>query len=143
MGTEYVAYRPVWPCGDGSGDWSYISAEPQEFDASMGEGTNIQYYYVATLPNLGDKCGYEYSVGKAFLLYSDVFTFYTRTPSEDSEEMVRAVIYGDLGSTNNTASLSMLDKEFNETDIVFHIGDFAYNLDSDDGTIGDDFFNQI
>jgi alkaline phosphatase D len=134
-----VAYRPIGDCAPEHNDWIYASANRRYFNA--GEDTdNWEYIYTADMSNLKDFCGYEYTVGTV-VVWSSKYTFYTRTKSEEGEDLVRAIIFGDMGSTNNTDTLDMMKNELNSTDILFHIGDIAYDLHSDNGAIGDTYLN--
>ncbi|XP_071962723.1 acid phosphatase type 7-like isoform X2 [Antedon mediterranea] len=56
----------------------------------------------------------------------------------------RFAMYGDLGN-ENAQSLSRLQEEVQKGmyDTVFHIGDFAYELEEDNGRVGDMFMRQI
>jgi 3',5'-cyclic AMP phosphodiesterase CpdA len=54
-------------------------------------------------------------------------------PTESGTKITKTVIYGDLGSTNNAATLALLYKETGDSDLLLHLGDFAYNLMDDEG----------
>ena len=56
----------------------------------------------------------------------------------------RLAVYGDLGS-DNAQSLPRLQREAQEGlyDAVLHVGDFAYDMDANDGKVGDRFMRQI
>lgn len=53
-------------------------------------------------------------------------------------------IYGDLGNENGQ-SLGRLQQETqnNMYDAILHVGDFAYDMDSEDAAVGDQFMRQI
>jgi hypothetical protein len=53
-------------------------------------------------------------------------------------------VYGDLGN-DNAQSLTRLQEEvqMGMYDAILHVGDFAYDMDTDDGLIGDSFMEQI
>ncbi|XP_060082446.1 acid phosphatase type 7-like [Ylistrum balloti] len=53
-------------------------------------------------------------------------------------------LFGDMGKTN-AQSLTRLEKDVqkNMYDAIFHVGDFAYDMDSDNGNVGDSFMRNI
>lgn len=71
--------------------------------------------------------------------WSEVYSFRTY----GNQPLVYAV-YGDFGISNDV-SLSQLTEEVdnNMFDAVIHAGDFAYDLDSDQGQVGDEFMEAI
>lgn len=56
----------------------------------------------------------------------------------------RFAVYGDMGN-ENAQSLTRLQEEVQRGmyDAILHVGDMAYNLDSDNARIGDEFMRQI
>lgn len=56
----------------------------------------------------------------------------------------RMAVFGDMGSVN-AKSISFLQEETQQGlyDAFLHVGDFAYNMDTDNALVGDDFMNQI
>ena len=82
------------------------------------------------------QCGSE-------LGWSNVFLF--ETAPEDSEEWApHIVIFGDMGN-ENAQSLPRLQKEAHSGlyDAAIHVGDFAYDMHTDDARVGDEFMRQI
>ena len=57
---------------------------------------------------------------------------------------VKFLVFGDLGN-GQAKTLSLLQDEIynHEHDVVFHVGDFAYNLEDDEGRMGDAWFRDI
>merc|ERR1719204_2186758 len=55
------------------------------------------------------------------------------------------MIFGDLGETNNQILSSVINESVhqNHVDVIIHVGDIAYNMDSNEGITGDEFMNQI
>lgn len=84
---------------------------------------------------------YKYQVGNG-LLMSPVFSF--KTFPDDPSFVPRIAIYGDLGNGNGQ-SIPWLTHgvENDNIDIIFHIGDIAYDLDDDGGRNGDEFMRRI
>lgn len=142
-GEAYVAYRPVGDCEEYGGwwdSWTYASANINNYYA--GPGYKHQIHYYADMVDLKEFCEYEYQVGR-YIFWSEKFKFITRTRAEEGSELVRAVIFGDFGSTNYTDSLNLLVKEYNQTDLILHMGDLAYDLHTNYATIGDQYMNEI
>ncbi|CAK1543301.1 unnamed protein product [Leptosia nina] len=93
------------------------------------------------LPNLKFNTKYEYHAGSVYG-WSELFTF--KTPPEGENWVVRAAIYGDMGN-KNAHSLSYLQDEAQRGhfDVILHVGDFAYDMDTDNALVGDEFMRQI
>lgn len=54
------------------------------------------------------------------------------------------MIYGDLGNLNSISLGSLQDEiQRNHYDSILHVGDLAYDLQSDNGRVGDEFMRQI
>jgi hypothetical protein len=101
------------------------------------------------MSGLEKDCQYEYYVGSLFGS-SDYFYFNGLTPDYNKpyktlNETHSVLIYGDWGTGPN----GMGTKEYlanitrgHNFDAVLHIGDFAYDLHSDNGTVGDAWFRE-
>lgn len=100
-----------------------------------------QFIHRVTLKNLKPKSKYIYHCGSD-LGWSDEFWFVTLDPSPSSS--ARLAVYGDMGNVN-AQSLPRLQKETQQHkyDAILHVGDFAYDMDWDEGKVGDQFMNQI
>jgi hypothetical protein len=70
--------------------------------------------------------------------WSKVFTFSTKTKN------ITYAVYGDLGYVNDN-SIAQLTAEVEDGIFqqVLHVGDFAYNFEDSNGTVGDNFMKQI
>jgi hypothetical protein len=81
---------------------------------------------------------YFYRTGSDANGWSKVFNFTTKTKN------ITYAVYGDLGYVNDMA-LAQLTAEVNDGVFqqVLHVGDFAYNFQDNNGTVGDDFMNAI
>lgn len=93
------------------------------------------------LTNLIPEKRYVYHCGSQ-LGWSDLFWF--QTPPNNSNWAPSLAIYGDMG-TENAQSLAVLQQEVQHKmyDAIVHIGDFAYDMDSDDSLVGDQYMRQI
>ncbi|XP_050666890.1 acid phosphatase type 7 isoform X2 [Leptidea sinapis] len=94
-----------------------------------------------TLADLRYDTKYVYHAGSVYG-WSEKFSF--KTPPRGDQWMVRAAIYGDMGN-KNAHSLSYLqdEAERGHFDVILHVGDFAYDMDTDNALVGDEFMRQI
>lgn len=92
------------------------------------------------LSNLRPNSRYRYHCGSD-LGWSNEFWF--RTPPE-TDWTPHLAIFGDMGN-ENAQSLGRLQEETqrNIYDGIFHVGDFAYDMDSENAAIGDQYMRQI
>ncbi|CAG5125119.1 unnamed protein product [Candidula unifasciata] len=106
-----------------------------------GAEQRVQYIHRVQLKNLKDNATYYYLVGSAEG-WSVQFSFKTMPAGEDWNPSL--AVFGDLGS-DNAQSLPRLqsDIEANMYDALIHVGDLAYNLDANNGRVGDTFMQQI
>uniref|UniRef100_A0A1I7XKX8 Purple acid phosphatase n=1 Tax=Heterorhabditis bacteriophora TaxID=37862 RepID=A0A1I7XKX8_HETBA len=100
-----------------------------------------RYIHRATLTQLVAGTTYRYRVGSNYG-WSSVFSFTALSPREGGG--YELAVYGDLGN-ENARSLGKIQKlaQDGEIDMVLHVGDFAYNMDTDNGRVGDEFNRQI
>lgn len=93
------------------------------------------------LPDLKYDTKYVYHVGSVYG-WSEQFSF--KTPPKGEDWVVRAAIYGDMGN-KNAHSLSYLQDETQRGhfDVILHVGDFAYDMDTNNALVGDEFMRQI
>ncbi|CAB3410029.1 unnamed protein product [Caenorhabditis bovis] len=109
--------------------------------ASMTEwkGGLKRYTFRATLTDLEKGCKYYYKVGSSEG-FSDIF-FFTQP---DGNKPLRAAIFGDLSIYKGYSIKPLIyGTQKNQFDVVFHIGDIAYDLHDDDGKVGDEFMEAI
>lgn len=91
------------------------------------------------LSDLSPHQTYSYQCGSD-LGWSQKFTF--KSTPLDSEWSPELAIFGDLGY-ENAQSLPRLQQELERYDAIIHNGDFAYDMDSKNAKIGDDFMRAI
>lgn len=105
------------------------------------ENHNIRYIHKVKLSNLFSEVTYYYHCGSN-LGWSDIFYF--KTLPSTSNWSPRFAVFGDLGNVNGQ-SLPRLQKETQNGmfDAILHVGDFAYDMDSQNGFVGDEFMRQI
>ncbi|XP_023035328.1 acid phosphatase type 7 isoform X2 [Drosophila willistoni] len=100
-----------------------------------------QYIHRVTLAQLQPNTTYRYHCGSR-LGWSAMYSF--RTIFEHSNWSPSLAIYGDMGVVN-AASLPALQREtqLGMYDAILHMGDFAYDMCHEDGSVGDEFMRQV
>jgi len=107
-----------------------------------GKQKRKQYIHRVLLKDLTPGSKYTYHCGSKYG-WSDVF--YVVTPPDDSPNWApQVVIFGDMGN-ENAQSLARLQEETQRGlyDAAIHVGDFAYDMNSDEARVGDQFMKQI
>ncbi|XP_069118486.1 acid phosphatase type 7-like [Argopecten irradians] len=112
--------------------------------SQSSEGSNVnhtQYIHRTTLVDLKPATKYFYSCGDGVQMSDLLYFMSKRTDPAWSPSIA---LFGDMGKTN-ARSLIRLEKDVqkNMYDAIFHVGDFAYNMDSDNGNVGDSFMKNI
>lgn len=102
---------------------------------------STQYIHKVVLKNLKPKTRYEYNCGSDFG-WSATFSFVT--PPEGNSWSPSLAIFGDMGN-ENAQSLPRLQQDTQKGmyDAIIHVGDFAYDMDTDNAEVGDAFMRQI
>ena len=137
-----VKYRKA----NSENDWSLVHGKTFPF-MDGGEEKYNQTHHVARMVDLEPSTPYEYKVGSSADGWSEKFTF-SATPTTDSAKYpIRFGVWGDMGSKDNGAAIlnEVTDVVDNghSFDMILHVGDFAYNMDNNNGKLGDDFMNDI
>ncbi|XP_055377474.1 acid phosphatase type 7-like [Condylostylus longicornis] len=106
-----------------------------------GSKKHTQYIHKVTLQNLKPDMKYWYHCGSN-LGWSAEFWF--KTPRFDSNWSPSFAIFGDMGN-ENAKSLARLQEDTQRQmyDAILHVGDFAYDMDTENAEIGDEFMRQI
>ncbi|KAJ8046055.1 Acid phosphatase type 7 [Holothuria leucospilota] len=106
-----------------------------------GSERHTQFIHRVKLTDLKPDSYYTYHCG-SLEGWSALYTFHTFPAG--SNWSPRLVVYGDMGN-ENPQSLGRLQEEVQMEmyDAILHIGDFAYDFDSGNGSVGDSFMNQI
>ncbi|XP_020804888.1 acid phosphatase type 7 isoform X3 [Drosophila serrata] len=100
-----------------------------------------QYIHRVTLSRLQPNSTYFYHCG------SDLgwsATYWFRTHFDHSDWSPSLAIYGDMGVVN-AVSLPALQRETQrgQYDAIIHVGDFAYDMEKENGEVGDEFMRQV
>lgn len=101
-----------------------------------------RYLHRVCLRNLQPQTKYFYNVhGESIDTISDQYSF--TTPPLLSGNMHSYMVYGDLGTDTHDLQF-LLQEALNEKyEAVFHVGDIAYDLNKEQGKVGDKFLQQI
>lgn len=132
-------------------NWTTFYAKTQEFDEGRDK-SRIQYIHTVVIPKLQETCVYDYLVGNS-IFWSSLHSFKGRTPytsKPESESLwskpTKMIVVGDWGAhiwgiyTKNMLETHIKTEEI---DWLVHLGDIAYNMEFDNGQIGDDFLTMI
>jgi len=95
----------------------------------------VRFIHTAVIVNLPPNAACDYVVGDADGGWSPSLSF--KTPV-NGDEVLNMIVYGDLGLVNSV-SMGLIQQEVQSgaVDIVLHTGDYAYDLHTDDGMLGD------
>ncbi|TKR70396.1 hypothetical protein L596_022430 [Steinernema carpocapsae] len=106
-----------------------------------GSQKSKRYIHRVAIDGIEPGKKYYYHVGSEFG-WSSIFSFVGLKSRPDGG--YRYAIYGDMGNIN-ARSLGKLQElaQKRDYDVVLHVGDLAYNLDTYEGTFGDEFMRQI
>ena len=130
---EYIEYCHMDKCNYNHAHVKVLNSKSIRRNMFHSEMNNL-------LPNTT----YIYRMGSNKNGWSKDYTFTTLSHERGITEPLRLAVYGDFGLTNSE-SLDELKNNLagHNYDMVLHIGDMAYNLDSNDGEVGDSFMNMI
>ncbi|XP_076441925.1 acid phosphatase type 7-like [Babylonia areolata] len=106
-----------------------------------GKLRRTMYIHRAKMTNLKPGYKYMYIVGGQEG-WSNRFTFFAL--KEGTSWSPKMIVFGDMGNDNAQAlPLLQQDAQQGNFDIILHVGDFAYDMDTDDALVGDEFMRQI
>lgn len=141
-GEGKISYRP-YLCKNNF-DWKTINAQTTRINFGT-EMSRFSYVHTALMTGLEADCYYEYTVGNGYF-WTESFVFSGRTPGHDVDTQYKMMIFGDLGTHyygQKSFDLMKTMTETNEVLGVMHMGDIGYDLESDQGLIGDKFLDMI
>ena len=111
-----------------------------------GAGKWNRTIHVVNATNLSASTTYYYQVGCPQYGWSSIFSFKTQSNGLTLQNNIpiRYILYGDLGHSN-AEILPLITEQglSNQFDVIIHVGDFAYQPQYNNGTIGDLFMNDI
>jgi hypothetical protein len=100
-------------------------------------------YYYKVGHTVGNEAGNE---ANGCTCWSDTFSYKTAPDAKTlpGEFPLKFGIWGDMGFANSQILKSVTaEVEGGAFDMILHVGDFAYDMHSDNGHTGDDFMNAI
>lgn len=106
-----------------------------------GSKKRTQYIHKVVIRDLQPNSKYIYHCGSS-QGWSPIFFF--KTFPDGVNWQPRIVLYGDMGN-ENIQSLPRLQEETQRGlyDAIIHVGDFAYDMNTDNARVGDEFMTQI
>uniref|UniRef100_A0A1I8AR97 Purple acid phosphatase n=1 Tax=Steinernema glaseri TaxID=37863 RepID=A0A1I8AR97_9BILA len=106
-----------------------------------GKHRSQRYIHRVLITDVKPGVKYHYHVGSEYG-WSNIFSFKGLQPRPEGG--YRFAVYGDMGNVN-ARSLGKLQKlaQMRDFDMVLHVGDFAYDMDTKNGQFGDAFMRQI
>lgn len=132
--SSYVAYGT---------DGNQLSPYPGKISAFKDGGNEerVQYIHKVTLLGLQANTTYYYRCGSNFS-WSSLYSL--KTPPESTNWSPTLAIFGDMGNFN-AISLPALQAEaqMGMYNAMLHVGDFAYDMNTDNARVGDEFMRQI
>ena len=121
------------------------------FKFNLGSGILQQSHHVAYMQPLAASTKYYYKVGDG-TTWSSIYFFKTAPDAVTISTVLpqKFLVYGDMGSSasppaGSTTVLPWVTAEVHRSriDMILHIGDFAYDMDSNNGQNGRLFMNDI
>jgi len=106
-----------------------------------GKEKRVIYIHRAILSELEPGKFYKYRPVSAQAL-GPVYTFRSRK-LDDENGVTKFAMFADMGLEGTILPRLISEVQRNEYDVVFHIGDFAYDLHNDNGRVGDKFMHEI
>ncbi|XP_059483702.1 acid phosphatase type 7 [Neocloeon triangulifer] len=106
-----------------------------------GKKSRTQFIHTVKLKDLTPGTTYMYHCGSS-KGWSEIFTF--TTMKEGTNWSPRFAVFGDMGNVN-AQSLPRIQQETQRGhfDAILHVGDFAYDMNTDNAKVGDEFMRQI
>ena len=102
----------------------------------------LRVIHTAHLTNVQPGSTVAYRVGDA--MTGDWSTNLTVTAPTAGNEVLPIIVYGDMGYLNAQSMQLVADEvQTGQAGIVVHVGDYAYDLNTDNGTYGDIFCNNL
>lgn len=103
-------------------------------------GTNRSYtHHIVELPSLRAGATYYYRCGDPDDGWSSVASFTAPRAIFSADAPLRVAVFGDLGLSNAQSLTSLQDEALRGADLFLSLGDYGYNLEYQDGAVGDAF----
>lgn len=121
-------------------DFVEFDLETKAFDFGQSM-KRVGFIHTAKLKGILQWCEYEYQVVNG-PFKSDVFKFKGWTPGDTMNPNDKMIIYGDLGVSSQSGKvIEAMEDYLDENSVkgLIQLGDFAYDLFTNEGLIGDRF----
>ena len=155
-----MRYGPGDAGGGAPADLAFNATGDVRKFVDYGEISSVRYVHVATLESLAPGRRYWYQVGDAKLgRWSKIFWFNARRTQEQYTEgpPLRIIALCDIGLKGSDSVVEFLTKEIHGNDVddeinndvnprvdaLVQCGDFAYDLDDQNGQVGDKFMAKM
>lgn len=150
FGSELI-YREILCKSNSQNKWKTL--RPDKSTYKHGESFyRYQYVFTVVIDRLRPDCVYEYQISNG-IFWKDSFSFEGRTPfyntpfdKSDLEYPATAIVVGDMGiGEYSSYSRQIIEAESSAGtyDFLIHLGDIAYDLYTDEGTVGNQFMAEI
>lgn len=117
-----------------------VEGETRRLESSNEDG--LQYLHHVKLTKLTPQTKYYYLVrGEADDTLSDQFSFTVPPVTEGNTHTF--MVYGDLGTKSRDLQFLLQEARNEKYEALFHVGDIAYDLNSEEGKIGDKFLDTV
>lgn len=119
-----------------------IAWQAEETFTDGGSEKRTLVIHRVIMKNLKPGTKYIYHVGHPKWGWSDLYFF--RAMLDGTNWSPSFAVFGDMGNVN-AQSVPRLQEETQRGhfDAILHVGDFAYNMDTDNARVGDAFMNQV
>ncbi|KAH9387759.1 Acid phosphatase type 7 [Tyrophagus putrescentiae] len=106
-------------------------------------GNRTSFVHRVLLDNLKPSTEYFYRCGSEEFGFTPGFSFTTR-PLDQEHWSPRILVFGDLGLSNGV-SIPFIKEQVakKQYDAILHVGDLAYNLDTNNGHVGDEYMRKM
>ncbi|CEF68460.1 Iron/zinc purple acid phosphatase-like protein [Strongyloides ratti] len=133
--------KPIVKYGTSSSCMSKISFGRSKSLIENNNSSIVRYYHTVYLKNLNYNKKYYYKVGDGRKWSKK---FYFKTFPGGSNFDMKLCVFGDM-DTGKMATIKKVTKAVKkgECQLIIHLGDIAYQLQKNDGLIGDDFMRKI
>jgi acid phosphatase type 7 len=125
----------------GINGFALSAAGTRELFVDGGNEKHSQWIHRVTLPDLQPDTKYIYHCGSNQGWSAE---FFFKTFPSGSDWSPKIALFGDMGN-ENIESLPRLQQETQRGlyDAIIHVGDFAYDMNTDNARVGDEFMTQI
>lgn len=141
--VPFVTSVKYYENGDSNATMLYSQAKCTSFRNSNEDFfSRVLHTCKSKLENLKYNTLYDYLIGSDALGWSKTYTFRSKRLGKSAN----FIVYGDFGTgeqTTDTINSIQSYMGHEEFDGVVHVGDIAYDLNSKDGFVGDEFLKSI